>query len=198
MNVYTVTNKLIPVNPLVPLSLDEIIFMVIHHTESLGNYTWEQCNRDHKARKWSCCGYNEMIYPNGDVYIIRGDNVGAHCMNYNSCSYGISLVGSFDKEHISKEQLNSLIERLNYHKRRFKNLKSILGHRDLNNTECPGRNINMADIINKLNNKPGEHWAEKFWKNLNEKGIKINEKRYENPITRGEIFSLLSQIIDKG
>ncbi len=38
------------------------------------------------------------------------------------------------------------------------------------------------------------HWAEKHFINLNEKGIKINEKRYDDPITRGEVFALLDRL----
>jgi N-acetylmuramoyl-L-alanine amidase len=44
---------------------------------------------------------------------------------------------------------------------------------------------------------PLSHWAEKAWKELNDKGINIYEKRFDDPITRGEIFALLNRMIDK-
>jgi len=39
-----------------------------------------------------------------------------------------------------------------------------------------------------------EHWAEKYWKYLNEIGITIHEKRYDEKITRAEVFTLLARI----
>ena len=49
--------------------------------------------------------------------------------------------------------------------------------------------------VNKMENK--EHWAEKSFKNLNEKGIEIHERRFDDTITRGEVFSLLDRVVDK-
>lgn len=39
------------------------------------------------------------------------------------------------------------------------------------------------------------HWAEDSYTYLNNNGVKINEKRYNDPITRGEVFVLLAQIV---
>ena len=50
--------------------------------------------------------------------------------------------------------------------------------------------------VNKMENQK-EHWAEKSFKNLNEKGIEIHEKRFDDTITRGEVFSLLDRVVDK-
>jgi len=41
------------------------------------------------------------------------------------------------------------------------------------------------------------HWAEKHWLSLNEKGIKVHEKRFEDNIKRGEIFALLDSLTCK-
>lgn len=41
-----------------------------------------------------------------------------------------------------------------------------------------------------------EHWAEKSWKSLNEKGIEIHEKRFNDFMTRGEVFALLDRIVE--
>jgi len=38
------------------------------------------------------------------------------------------------------------------------------------------------------------HWAEKHYNNLIKKGIAINEKRFDDKITRGEVFALLDKI----
>lgn len=39
-----------------------------------------------------------------------------------------------------------------------------------------------------------EHWAEKPYRQLKNKGILIHEKRFDDNITRGEVFALLNQI----
>lgn len=39
------------------------------------------------------------------------------------------------------------------------------------------------------------HWAQKHYDNLIKKGIIINEKRFDDKITRGEVFALLDRII---
>lgn len=41
------------------------------------------------------------------------------------------------------------------------------------------------------------HWAETYYNNLTKHGIIISEKRYDDNITRGEVFALLSKAIDK-
>ncbi|KNF10181.1 N-acetylmuramoyl-L-alanine amidase [Gottschalkia purinilytica] len=42
----------------------------------------------------------------------------------------------------------------------------------------------------------GVHWAERHFNNLISKGIKIEEKRYDDTITRGEMLSLLDRLTD--
>lgn len=41
-----------------------------------------------------------------------------------------------------------------------------------------------------------EHWAEKHWKSLNEKGIIVHEKRFDDNITRGEMMALVDRLTD--
>lgn len=40
------------------------------------------------------------------------------------------------------------------------------------------------------------HWAEKYKKSLEAKGIPIYDTRYDEPMTRGEVFALLDRIIE--
>ena len=40
-----------------------------------------------------------------------------------------------------------------------------------------------------------EHWARKFYDSLRKKGIVIHEERFDDKITRGEVFALLDQIV---
>ena len=40
-----------------------------------------------------------------------------------------------------------------------------------------------------------EHWAKKHYDSLVAKGVEINETRFDDPITRGEVFALLDRIL---
>ena len=47
-----------------------------------------------------------------------------------------------------------------------------------------------------VNEDNGEaHWAKKFYDSLRKKGIVIHEERFDDKITRGEVFALLDQIV---
>lgn len=52
-------------------------------------------------------------------------------------------------------------------------------------------------IMDKKTNEKKEHWAEESWKNLKEKGIDLHEKRFDEPMTRGEVFALLDRVLEK-
>lgn len=51
--------------------------------------------------------------------------------------------------------------------------------------------------INKAFRRPDKnnHWAEKHYENLKAKGLVIHDKRFDDLITRGEVFALLDRII---
>ena len=41
-----------------------------------------------------------------------------------------------------------------------------------------------------------EHWAQPYYDSLIAKGVRIDETRFDDPITRGEVFALLDRITD--
>lgn len=134
-----------------PLNLDNVYFIMIHHIDAK-TATIKQIHEWHLSNGWSGVGYNEYIRKDGTVYIGRGDNEGAHCTGHNSDAYGIALEGNFNVEMmITIPQYKSLVERLQYHKKRFPNFKSIGGHRDFYSTDCPGKYFNMTNVLNDVN-----------------------------------------------
>jgi len=172
--------------PLTPLNLDGVFFLVVHHIEAT-SATIEDIHRWHLDKGWDGCGYNEYIRKDGTVYIGRGDNIGAHCLGHNQDGYGIALEGDYMKEYIPIPQYNALIERLKYHKSRLKNLKSICGHRDLMSTDCPGKNIIMSTILSdveKGNNVDNRSDIDKAVDNAFRKG-KITNKEYWTNVLNG-------------
>ena len=44
--------------------------------------------------------------------------------------------------------------------------------------------------------QPAEHWAQQYYDSLIAKGVRIDETRFDDKITRGEVFALLDRITD--
>jgi hypothetical protein len=150
-NIITVTDKLQPRKPLIPLDLAKIKYVIVHHTGADG-YTWEHCNHDHKnVNGWDAAGYNEYVYKNGDVYILRGDHIGAHCQGYNSTSYGIAVEGNYDKPgDMPTAQYNSLLQRIHYNLMRFPGRVTTMPHSAFYATVCPGRYFPLTKLLSEI------------------------------------------------
>ncbi len=104
-------------------------------------------------RGWGDIGYNYVIDDQGQIYEGRsgGDYVVAgHAYCDNVGTIGISLMGSFDMENPTQEQVQSLQWLLRQLSDKYSidagghttfhgaSLPTIVGHRDLLSTECPG------------------------------------------------------------
>lgn len=86
-----------------------------------------------------------------------------------------------------------------------KGIEAVKRHKDWNGKNCPRLLIPVwGQFLNRIEkelirlNTPDpvpSHWAEKYWLSLKSKGIKIHEQRFDDRITRGEVFALLDQII---
>jgi N-acetylmuramoyl-L-alanine amidase len=138
-------------NSLIPLNPDNVKYIILHHADAK-KATPEAVHSWHLSNGWAGIGYNEYITKDGTVYIARGDNIGAHSANNNSKSYGICLEGDYDTEaEVPQVQFDALVERLKYHKSRFKNLVGIEPHSKFNATSCPGKYFPLQKIKEALN-----------------------------------------------
>jgi N-acetylmuramoyl-L-alanine amidase len=75
-------------------------------------------------------------------------------------------------------------------------------HYDWSGKNCPrilrdtGRWPEFLGMIEKELKEMSEHWAEKYYKFLTEeKGIVIREKRFDDTVTRGELFALMARMM---
>jgi N-acetylmuramoyl-L-alanine amidase len=139
-------------------------FIILHHTATdMGNA--KTINRSHGERGfWNGLGYHFLIdngtLGKGDGQIemsprwIRQQN-GAHCKagGMNDKAIGISLVGNFNQESPTANQLQSLAYLLRtlcdyYHI----SSGNIMGHREVEgaHTECPGRNFPISSFRQSL------------------------------------------------
>lgn len=132
-------------NPLIPLDLNNVQYIVIHHAKAK-TASPEDIHKWHLENGWSGAGYNEYIRKDGSVHIMRGDNIGAHCEGYNSKSYGICLEGDYDVEEIPAIQLQALIKRIKFNQARMKNA-TVVPHKKLVPTVCPGNKFPWERLI---------------------------------------------------
>ena len=144
----------------VPLNLQKVLFIVLHHPDAKFA-TPEDIDNWHVARNFLGPGYNEYIRKDGTVVIMRGDNIGAQCENMNSKTYGICCEGDYDVEReMPKIQFDALVDRLKYHSKRLPNLQEIVPHKRFGKTACPGKYFPFEKVIAALKSDPIESTVE--------------------------------------
>lgn len=127
-------------------------FIIIHHSATdEGNSL--SFNRHHIQRGFGGVGYHFVI-DNGTSSKIDGQievaprwikqQNGAHCKasEMNCRAIGICLVGNFNVEQVSNEQMNALVFLVNTLRNYYKiPIENIMGHGQVPgaNTECPGK-----------------------------------------------------------
>jgi len=126
-------------------------YIILHHRAGNGNVV--SIHNQHVQQGYAGIGYHFYIRKDGSVYRGRPiDTIGAHCLNNNSNSIGVCFEGNFERENISDVQLKAGIELVRYLKDKYANVK-VVGHKDLYNTVCPGKNFPLDKIIEGANMK---------------------------------------------
>ena len=124
-------------------------YLVFHHTAS-DNMTVEAINQSHKDKGWGGIGYHYYIRKDGTIYKGRPEEaVGAHAIGKNRDSIGICLEGNFENTKPTEKQINSLVKLSTDIIIKY-NLDSTLGHKDVYNTLCPGKNFSIDSINEKI------------------------------------------------
>ncbi len=118
--------------------------LIIHH---IGNTNRDvsaaEVHQWHLHNGWAGIGYHYLIRKNG--MIERGrprDTIGAHCYGENRHTIGINIVGNFETNIPTNAQMEAaarLVARLCQLYRLRPGEHTILGHRDFNDTLCPGQ-----------------------------------------------------------
>jgi len=183
--IHIVTDQLNPSKPLIPLLADKVKYIILHHVDA-SKCTWQDINLWHKNNGWSCAGYNAFVTKSGEVYILRGDNVGAQCAKHNSESYGIAVEGNYSIETMPAAQFNALVNYLKAIRSRYKNLIAIVPHRFLYNTTCPGANFPLSSILTAVSKKEAVDTLYTALDKLVEKGIVSTRDYWELNAVEGK------------
>jgi N-acetylmuramoyl-L-alanine amidase CwlA len=170
-------------------------YIVIHHTASTAKETVEQIHNFHiNNNGWAGIGYHFYIRKDGTIYRGRPEKyIGAHCENYNSVSIGICCEGNFEIEQPTEKQLTSLSELIQYLKKKYGNIQ-VVGHRDLNATACPGKNLysKLGSVIAN-SNTPKDEYVKVFMTNNKLSVVLENGDKFTFPFTdKNELLRKLS------
>jgi peptidoglycan recognition protein LE len=97
---------------------------------------------DDPHKKWGDIGYNFMIGGDGGIYECRGwSTVGAHTFGYNRKSIGIGLIGNFQENIPTQEQMNALriLMAVGVQLGKVSHNYQVFGHCQLRGSTSPGR-----------------------------------------------------------
>jgi N-acetylmuramoyl-L-alanine amidase len=135
-------------------------YIIVHHTaSSVGNL--EYIKRIHiEERGWSDAAYHFVIN-NGSMGTKPGEieisdrwkkrlwNTSTQNVRMNTYSIAVVLVGNFERRRIPFKQKQALINLLvNLSKEYDIPPERIIGHRDVNQTACPGRYVDLEEVRN--------------------------------------------------
>jgi hypothetical protein len=138
---------------------------VVHHTAGSNSYTRAQApgrvrgyqDYHRNVLGWKDIGYNALVDRYGTIYegreggIDRGV-VGAHAANYNTGSFGVTVMGNFSSVDAPQAAYDALVRIISWKAslhgfdpmgttgRTYNGnrLRTISGHRDMGQTACPG------------------------------------------------------------
>lgn len=118
--------------------------IVIHHVGiPSGEVSAQQIHAAHLANGWAGIGYHYVIHKDGTID--RGRplaTVGAHAQGRNYDTIGINVTGNFETEIPTEAQITSLEKLIASLCRIYQitpGAATIIGHRDVNSTDCPGK-----------------------------------------------------------
>jgi hypothetical protein len=133
-------------------------WIVIHHSATpTGSMNF--FDKEHRAKGWDGVGYHFVIgngTSTGDGQVETtprwpAQKWGAHAKTvdnrYNEQGIGICLVGNFDVERPSPNQMKNLSRLVSYLMQTYRIApQNVIGHRDTKATECPGKFVNLASV----------------------------------------------------
>nr|WP_092075059.1 N-acetylmuramoyl-L-alanine amidase [Dendrosporobacter quercicolus]NSL50025.1 N-acetylmuramoyl-L-alanine amidase [Dendrosporobacter quercicolus DSM 1736]SDN30191.1 N-acetylmuramoyl-L-alanine amidase [Dendrosporobacter quercicolus] len=129
---------------MVPQSVVKMI--IIHHVGDLPrDVAAAEIHQWHLDRGWSGIGYHYVIRRDGSIERGRPEEyIGSHTYGYNTGSIGINLAGNMEIMTPAKAQIESAAMLIADVCNRYDltpDSKTVLGHRDLTSTACPGKNL---------------------------------------------------------
>jgi len=124
--------------------------IILHHTAS-ADVSAATIHGWHQGQGWIGIGYHFVIRANGTIERGRPeDTIGSHSgPQGNGDSIGVVLTGNFEIGAPSTAQMIALAKLIKELRSRYGDL-TVIGHRDVMATACPGRNFPWDDLKRRL------------------------------------------------
>lgn len=171
-------------------------YIVLHHAEA-SKCTVEQVDSWHKQNGWAGIGYHFFVRKDGTIYRGRPlDTIGAHVSGMNSRSIGICAEGSYMTETMPEAQKKAICELLVYLKDNYYPTASIVGHKEVGQSNCPGKNFPLSEIKNNYRNIARQEYTrlnDIVWE-LNHRGIITDSSLWLKKGTDKNIYWLLRKV----
>lgn len=127
--------------------------LVLHHIEASRpgeTIPVTDIDRWHKANGWSGIGYHFYVTKSGKIYRGRPENaIGAHALGHNVNTLGIAVEGKYQVEYMPEKQKDAVIKLGQYLSGKYE-ISKVYRHKDLNSTDCPGKNYPFETIKNQI------------------------------------------------
>ena len=184
-------------------------YIALHHAE------WSKCtvqdiHATHKAKGWSGIGYHFFVRKDGTIYSGRPIwAIGAHVQGMNNCSIGICAEGAYMTETMPAAQKAAIARLIDYLKTNYYPNAKIVGHREIGDSDCPGKNFPLEELKNYKDILGGGnmagfkdvsgHYAEKHTNELKAMGVVNGDKngnfRPNDTATRADVAIMVRNAI---
>ena len=119
--------------------------IILHHAAA-SVCTVQDVHGWHRNNGWGGIGYHYFVRKDGSVYRGRPENmIGAHAGNNNGDSIGICFEGNLETDIMPAAQSMAGAALIEDIKSRYGAL-SVIRHKDVNTTACPGKNFPFDKI----------------------------------------------------
>jgi hypothetical protein len=117
--------------------------IIVHHTAAASSVTWAAVARYHvDSRGWPGIAYHLGITPDGGLsYLGSIDTVRYHAGTANSDSIGICFAGNFETDQPTPAALATFSKLRGVLADYLGRELSVVGHRDVSETACPGKHL---------------------------------------------------------
>ena len=124
-------------------------YIALHHAEAV-SCTAQDVHRWHLSNGWAGIGYHFFVRKDGSIY--RGRPLwalGAHVQGMNDRSIGICAEGDYhNKDKVMPEAQKKAIKELLKHLKGIYPDAEIVGHREIGDSNCPGRYYPLEEMKN--------------------------------------------------
>lgn len=193
-------------NTLIPRKATRRI--VLHHSASRADTTWQDIHQWHLNNGWAGIGYHYVIHADGGIYRGRPEGMsGAHAYQdrdheANSDGIGICIVGNFETGVPTEAQLASTVDLIRDIRTRHPGI-SVIGHRDVMATACPGPKFPWDRLFKDLqgggtvaDKDTPAAWAKESWERAKKEGY-LDGTRPKDAVTREELAVVLNRLTGK-